>query len=139
MKKKVILISVILVILGAVAGVLIYKSKNVPKGPRNSLNVGSDSTRIKYNGKEIEITGSDRDKFIANLARMGGTGVENITNDSDINYDIEIDFMNGNSALISTDDCVYRINSKEIGQPIIYSAKKKYIKKTVRFLKKEMK
>ncbi|MDD6340611.1 MAG: hypothetical protein PUA49_08960 [Butyrivibrio sp.] len=139
MKKKVILISVILVILGAVAGVLIYKSKNVPKGPRNNLNVGSDSTRIKYNGKEIEITGSDRDKFIANLARMGGTGVENITNDSDINYDIEIDFMNGYSALISTDDCVYRINDKETGQPVIYSAKKKYIKKTVRFLKKEMK
>ncbi|SKA59478.1 hypothetical protein SAMN02745111_00003 [Eubacterium uniforme] len=104
MKKKygvLVFLGILFLIIFVCTNLNHFRSK--PKIGVNSFNVASDEIKITYNKKEYILTGREREKFVDILVNICQEEEVDCTEKNDnTEYDILLDFKNGNNAKISS-------------------------------------
>ena len=106
-KKRYIQIGIIVLLFIIFWGVYRYCYVNSPKGGLTMFDVNSSKTLLITEEKEVVLTGGNRDSLLkilkSNLKEIDKINVEKI------DFDIMIDFCNGNVGYLSTEKSVFKI------------------------------
>ena len=116
---KIIIGIIVLAILSPIIfGLIISVLKgNRVKGVETVFSYGSKTTEVTYDNKTIKLEGTDRDSFLNVL--KGFADYDDSELNSNIRYDLEIDFGNGHKGKISTEEKAFVYDNHDYGKIIM--------------------
>ncbi|MBE5889543.1 MAG: hypothetical protein E7282_01095 [Lachnospiraceae bacterium] len=112
MRKILLIIACILCLaFFVVIAILAIKNVNTPKGVDDTLfSFASDSTTITYEDETTTLEGDTRKEFLDLMKQIASDDEFKVEEEPD--YDMEINYQNGYTALVSTEQKVIRVDDE---------------------------